>query len=979
MSDALADLICAAPRLTSPAAARRRLASLMQEADAAPLAEFLDRPPVRGVALGLADHSPYLWGVIAENPSRLARLLAAPPGRSLDRLVADMAGRRDESEADLMRALRLAKRESALLIALADIGGLWGLVEVTEALSRFADAAVSCALRFLLRQNALAGRLVIDAGESDPERGSGLVVLALGKHGARELNYSSDVDLIVLFDPQAASIPVGVAPGPLFVRITKALARLLQERTGDGYVLRVDLRLRPDPASTAVALAIPSAYAYYETLGQNWERAAMIKARPVAGDKAIGERFLSELSPFIWRKYFDYAAIADIHAMKRQIHAFRGHEQVTVPGHDIKLGRGGIREIEFFAQTQQLIFGGRRPRMRGARTLDMLAELHADGWVSAQAVQELSAAYQFLRRLEHRLQMVADEQTQRLPFDSADLERFARFCGYPSLAPFSADVVGRLRDVETHYARLFEHAPGLDASAGSLVFTGVVDDPETLTTLRRLGFRQPEQAAETIRGWHFGRRAAIRGARAREALTELTPALLDAFSRSGDPDAALAALDAALGRMTAAAELFSILRSNGKLRELFGDVLGSAPRLANVIATRPHVLDGAIDPGRATLIAEGLDEVALARRIAAYVASAATIEGVLDRARDFAAEEMFLIGVRLLSGVLDPDRAGLAYSALAQSMMNVLLDHVAAAFTLEYGHLPGGRVAVLALGKLGSREMTAASDLDLILIYDFNAESPESDGPRRLGAAQYYARLTQRLLAALTAPTKAGRLYEVDLRLRPSGRKGPVATQFAGFARYQREEAETWEHMALTRARVIAGDAGLARKIEAAIAATLRAERDRAALAKAVRDMRALVAREKGDADPWDLKLVSGGLLDIEFIAQFLVLASAREWPGICDVSTRAVIAKAGAQGLLTPAQAEALTDAHRLFTDATQIMRLAIDGPFDPALAADGVKRRIAAAGGLPDFDALAGAILEAREKARDVFREMLGPPKRR
>jgi glutamate-ammonia-ligase adenylyltransferase len=978
VSGSLAERISAAPRLASPAVAERRLASLLHEADSAALSHCLTEPSLRNLALGIADHSPYLWGLISEDPARLARLLAAPPRQSLDGLVAALAACRNESEAELMRALRLAKQESALLIALADIGGVWDLVGVTEALSQFADAAVSCAFRFVLRQSAAAGRLVIAPDNPDPEVDSGLVVLALGKHGARELNYSSDVDLIVLFDPRSKAIPPGAEPGPLFVRAAKSLARLLQERTGEGYVLRVDLRLRPDPAATPVALAIPSAYAYYETLGQNWERAAMIKARPVAGDKEIGARFLDELSPFIWRKYFDYGAIADIHAMKRQIHAFRGHEQVTVAGHDIKLGRGGIREIEFFVQTQQLIFGGRRPRMRGARTLDMLAELHADGWVSAEAVKELSEAYLFLRRIEHRLQMVADEQTQRLPFDFRELTRFAKFCGYSGLRSFSADMVAYLRRVETHYARLFEHAPGLDASVGSLVFTGVVDDPETLTTLRRLGFRHPEQAAEIIRGWHFGRRLAVRGARAREVLTELTPSLLEAFSRSGDPDAALIALDAALGRMTAAVELFSILRSNAQLRELFGDVLGSAPRLANVIATRPHVLDGAIDPARAKLIAEGLDEFLVARRIAAFLASAATIEQALDRARDFAAEEMFLIGIRLLSGVLDPDQAGRAYSAVAQGIMGVLLDHVAAAFALEYGQLPGGRVAVLALGKLGSREMTAASDLDLILIYDFDADGAESDGPRRLGGAQYYSRLTQRLLAALTAPTKAGRLYEVDLRLRPSGRKGPVATQFAGFVRYQQEEAETWEHMALSRARAIAGDPDLVKEIDGAIAATLRGRRDRAALAKDVRAMRALIAKEKGEADFWDLKLVSGGLLDIEFIAQFLVLTSAHDRPAIRDVSTRKVIAVAGSEGLLAPAQAEILANAHRLLTDTTQIMRVAVDGPFDPALVAGGVKRRIAAAAALPDFEALTGAIAETREKVREIFLQILRPKAR-
>src|SRR5579862_8927016 len=569
MNQALGERIVAAPRLAQASAAKRKLVALLAEGSSATLARFVETDKIRSLVLGLADHSPYLWALITEAPDRLVRLLAQPPEASRDALIGALAARRDESEVDLMRALRHAKRESALLVALADIGGVWGLVEVTEALSRFADAAVSTALRFLLREYAAAGRLVLDAASSDPERDSGIVVLALGKHGARELNYSSDVDLVVFFDQFAKTAPAGIEPGPLFVRLTKALARLLQEHTGDGYVLRVDLRLRPDPGATAVAIALPSAYAYYETVGQNWERAAMIKARPVAGDKAIGERFLHELSPFIWRKYFDYASIADVHAMKRQIHAFRGHSEVAVPGHDIKLGRGGIREIEFFVQTQQLIFGGRRPKMRGARTLDMLAELERDRWVSAEAARDLAGAYVFLRRLEHRLQMIADEQTQRLPSDPTDLKRFARFCGYERFDRFAADVTDHLRRVEMHYARLFEHAPGLDASAGSLSFTGVVDDPETLRTLRRMGFHKPEAAAETIRGWHFGRRPAIQSQRAREVLTELTPALLEAFAGSGDPDAALAALDAALSRMIAAVELFSILRSNAEMLRLF--------------------------------------------------------------------------------------------------------------------------------------------------------------------------------------------------------------------------------------------------------------------------------------------------------------------------------------------------------------------------------------------------------------------------
>ncbi len=973
MNRSLAERLVAAPRLSAPAAARRKLDTLAAAPEARDLAPLLGAGRTRDLLLGLSEHSPYLWTLATEDPARLARLLGHPPQSALEALAAALSRRRDDDEAGLMRALRLAKREAALLVALADIGGVWDVVETTEALTRFADAALGAALAFLVRQNALSGRLALDPDADDLEGACGMVVLALGKHGARELNYSSDIDLIVLYDAASPAIPAGVEPAPLFVRITKGLARLLQERTSDGYVLRVDLRLRPDPASTPVALSTISAYAYYETLGQNWERAALIKARPAAGDLDLGRQFLAELAPFIWRKYFDYAAIADIHAMKRQIHAVRGHEKVVVAGHDVKLGRGGIREVEFFVQTQQLIFGGRRPRMRGSRTLDMLKELHAEKWVTGEAVKDLTDAYCFLRTVEHRLQMVADEQTQRLPFERADLSRFARFCGYARLESFARDLTFHLTRVEAHYARLFEDAPALSVASGSLVFTGVADDPETLATLRRLGFQHPEAAAETIRGWHFGRRAGVRSARAREALTEVVPALLEAFAGSGDPDAALSAFDAAMGKMVATVELLSILRSNDKVRELFGDVLGSAPRLADVIASRPHVLDAAIDPDRTIDFEDSFSEEATRLRAETYVGQARNFEDALDRARDFAAEEMFLIGLNLLSGRLDPDRAGQAYSALASAMVGAMLKQVTADFAVDHGRVGGGRVAVLAMGKLGSREMTAASDLDLILIYDFSEDAGELDGPKPLGPGLYYARFTQRLLAALTAPTRRGSLYEVDMRLRPSGRKGPLATQFSAFARYQRDEAETWEHMALTRARAIAGDASLAADVAKAIRATLTRERDPAKVAHEVVTMRALIAQEKGDRDPWDLKLVRGGLMDVEFVAQYLSLAFAHEKPEILDVSTRRAIDKAGRAMLLDARHVETLIEAHRLYTDATQFMRLAISGPFDPKTAASGVKRRIAASTGFPDFEAFQDALDEQRRKVREVYEAVL------
>ena len=524
--------------------------------------------------------------------------------------------------------------------------------------------------------------------------------------------------------------------------------------------------------------------------------------------------------------------------------------------------------------------------------------------------------------------------------------------------------------VEKHYARLFEHAPGLDTESGSLVFTGVSDDPETLETLSRMGFMDPARVTETVRGWHFGRRAAVQSARAREVLTELVPALLEAFSGSGDPDAALAAFDMAMARMPAAVELFSILKSNAAVRELFGDILGGAPRLANVVAQRPHVLDAAIDP---TLLRAQPGEAAYEGRIGEILERAGATEAFLDDIREIAKEEMFLIGVRVLSGALDPAAAGPAYSALACAVVRACLAHVERVFEDDHGRVPGGRCVVIGMGKLGSREMTATSDLDLILLYDFDERSPEFDGRRPLHAAQYYTRLTQRLISALTVSTRRGGLYEVDMRLRPSGRQGPVATKLGSFRDYQASEAETWELMALTRARVIAGEASLADDVLDVIAQALRREREDAVLRRDVREMRELIAREKGESDPWDLKLASGGLIDLEFIAQYLTLRHAHARPDVMNVSVPAVLSHAGANGLLTPGQADTLVGAHALYTRVMQMLRLTIGEAFEPSKVAPGVLRRIAFAANAPDFRAVESEIAERRTQVRHIFNALL------
>lgn len=958
--------ITKAPVLSRPGQAQTMLADLPGQ-DAWPAL-------VRDLVAGLADHSPFLWRLAMTRPEVLERLLTTSPEESRTRILAETAaaGRETTDAATLMRSLRLLRGEHALLVALADLGGVWDLQQVIGSLSAFADAAVETTVHFLLRQAVVAGRFAPPDPEN-PGKDSGLVVLALGKHGAGELNYSSDIDLVLFYDP-AAPVAGKAEASTFFVKLARDLVKLLQERTGDGYVFRVDLRLRPDPGSTAPAVSLPAAFSYYETVGQNWERAAYIKARPVAGDIAAGEQFISELKPFIWRKYFDFAAIADIHAMKRQIHAVKGHGVIAVSGHDIKLGRGGIREIEFFVQTQQLVFGGRRPSLRGRRTLDMLSALVEDGWITAQARDDLTTAYTFLRTTEHRLQMVADEQTQRLPNDDETLENFARFCGFENTEAFARELTRHAGIVQEHYALLFEDGPDLAAEAGSLVFTGSENDPETMETLRRLGFHDPEQVAETVRGWHFGRRKAVTSARAREVLTELTPALLTALGRTAAPDAALAALDTAFGRISAGVELLSILRSNERLLALFADLLGIAPRLTEIVAMSPHVLDAVIDPTFFNS-AGGVDIIATrVRTLLGQGGGAVSFEEFLDRARDVARQEGFFNGARLISGVITPAQAAEGYAVIAETLVQASLDAAKTMFATDHGTVEGARLVVLGFGRLGSREMTAGSDLDLVTLYDFDSENTRSSGTRPLDVVVYYARLTQRLISALTAPTRRGGLYEVDMRLRPSGGQGPVASQFRGFPDYYATQADLWEHMALTRARFVAGDEELGAEVGSAIRDILCQQRDLAVLASAVREMRELIASEKGDSDPWDLKLAAGGLIDLEFIAQYLILAHAHRFPMLAECNNTGVaLAAAGQCGVIAADDCATLTESYRLLSDVFQWQRLTVKGAFAPAAVPPSVVTRIASAVGLPDARVLLLHLDETRTKVRALFNKLL------
>ncbi len=969
-----------APVAAVDAAARAALAGLagdLPEPDRAALFALAQRhPPLAETLARTAEGSPFLATLIRRDPGALLTLLGEPPEAALDRLCAslDAAARVLEDEDAMASALRRGRAHAALLVALADIGGVWDSDAVTDALSRFAEAAISAAAAFLLHDARRRGLLtVLDPG--DPGAGSGWVILGMGKLGARELNYSSDVDLIVLFDPEIAPLREGEEAQRFFVRLTKRLAALLQDITADGYAFRVDLRLRPDPRATQVAIGVEAAAIYYENMGQNWERAAMIKARPVGGDREAGRAFLQRLRPYVWRKHLDFAAIADVQSLKRQIHAVKGHGTIAVLGHNVKLGRGGIREIEFFVQTQQLIAGGRNGALRGRRTLGTLNALAEAKWISAAAAGELKAAYRFLRTVEHRLQMVNDEQTQTLPASPEGFAAFARFLGAGPEA-LSQRLSETFALVQGHYARLFENAGELASDAGSLVFTGGEDDPETIFTLERLGFRRPGEVSATVRGWHFGRYAATRSARARELLTELMPALLAALGQTADPDQAFVSFDRFLARLPTGVQLFSMLKSNPRMLSLVAAILGSTPRLAAELSTRPKVLDAVLDPGFFDRMptreeVERLLEPALAP---AAGGEPVGLEQAMERARVIAKEQMFRAGVRVLSETVSAEDAGAAYSAIAEVMVGAMLRAVRADMMARHGAITGARVAVVAMGKLGGREMTASSDLDLMLIYDHPADAETSDGKPALGVNQYFARLAQRLITALSSGTSEGVMYPVDMRLRPSGNKGPVATRLDSFEAYHRGSAWTWEKLALTRARPIAGDSGLMRDIDAAIRAALTAPRDERQTRHDIVEMRRLMLAEHGRKGVWDLKQARGGLVEVEFIAQSLQILNAARQPEILERNTLAALANLRDHGLLDRFDHDALREAALLYHRLTQVLRLSLDEAFVPGDAPEGLRRLVAQAAAAPDFATAEALVAETQAKVAERFDRLVG-----
>ncbi len=906
-----------------------------------------DHAATRALLQSIFTHSPYLTRCLLLDLPFTFRLLCNGPDDAYESALDSAKYQVEpEPEAQLMDRLRVAKRQVAATIALADIVSAWPLDKVTGSLSLFAGTVLRTTCAALLGALHDKGELALQ-DRARPETGSGLFVLAMGKLGADELNYSSDIDLIVLFDQDVVPDTGKRGVQQIFTRLAQGLTRIIGSQTARGYVFRTDLRLRPDPGSTPPAISVRSAEIYYRESARNWERAAMIKARPIAGDIRAGDAFLETLQPFVWRRRLDFLAMQDIRTMKQKIDAARTTGDDPLKGHSVKLGRGGIREIEFFVQSQQLLWGGRDPELRNRRTLEMLLLLSRKGHVAYGTVLDLDAAYTFLRRLEHRLQMVNDQQTHSLPDSDDGLANIASFMGFESISALETELRKHIGLVEHHFSNLF--ADRIDvAQRELLVFPDDADDPETLTTLGNMGYGDPSRISGYVRNWAEARVPALKSDLARRDLQKLTPALLTAFANFADSDTVFARFNEFLARLPAGTELFPLLAAHPELFDLIGTIMGSAPRLATWLTRYPVLFDSLLarefaelslddedfEPEMKETVRRGLvrlfylhelDKDEMRGQLDAAAATCRDLQDLLDIERRWANDKLFQIGVHILRGLLTPVEAGRPLSNIAEVCINKLVPSLEEEFAADHGRLPGGRFGVVAFGKLGSREMTVSSDLDLMFLYDCDSNATESNGRKPLSVIQYYARLCRRLIAAVSSPTAEGKLYDVDMRLRPSGNAGPIACSMETFERYQLNDAWTWEHQALTRARIIHAETGLREDFERVRNTVLGRSRDRNELAGAVNDMRERIRNENRSGSA-TIKHMPGGLLDIEFMAQYLQLLHAAHVPGIVAGHSIAVFEAAGNHDIIDKDTMQDLCEATTLWRNLQGTLRLTME-----------------------------------------------------
>ena len=820
-------------------------------------------------------HAPYLATAMELLPDLVDLLAAGDGDAALE--WAHQAGRNID---DVGIALRREKQ--ALALAIGDLAGAFPLLKVTGELSDFADRALNDAIADAIR------RRVPDA---EP---AGFMALALGKHGARELNYSSDIDPILLYDPETLPRRQRDEPAEAAQRVARTIVETLGRVTEHGYVFRVDLRLRPASEVSPLAISIAAAIAHYESSALAWERAAFIRARPCAGDIAGGEAFLAAIRPFIWRKSLDFGAIAEIGRLTAQIRANAKGARGVGPGFDLKKGRGGIREVEFYAQTHQLIHGGRNPRLRLKRTRETLDALADAGLIEQDGANALGDAYDRLRTVEHRLQMVADQQTHSLPVNMDAIDSVARLDGMADGAALIDELAAITESVGQRYDKLILSDSQMGQPESRAFPTG---GDALAEKLAELGFAEPEVFAERIASWRSGKLRALRSDAARAAFEEVQPELLAALAHSPEPERALVRWEQLLANLPSAINLFNLLEARPALLELLARVLSLAPPLADELARRADLLDPLIDASAFNLPG---DVESITRDFARFEPGD-DYERILDRVRRKVGELRFTLGVQLIEGATDPLEISAALARIAEAAIRVLADAAVGEFEKVHGRVAGSEFVILGLGRMGGGALTHTSDLDLVYLFT-GSHLAESDGKRPLGATLYFNRLSQRVTGALSVPTAEGALYEVDTRLRPSGEQGPLAASFDSFRRYQSEQAWTWEHMALMRARPLYGSQKARAELQAIVREVLTIPRDPDKLRANILEMRSTMAGHKPAIGPLDVKLARGGLVDIEFLAHYLQLRDRKGLTPHLEEAVRLLVAEGLLPQSLIPA-----------------------------------------------------------------------------
>ncbi len=899
-------------------------------------------------------NAPYLDRLCEHWPQIIEQLRSHSPEQIYEDLLAGIVVCDYE---ELCQKLRQTKQQIHLLAALCDLAGVWGWAEVTKALSEFTDIAMDVLIQCVAQDMGIEGN----------ERGPvpGLFILALGKYGGRELNYSSDIDLIVFYDPDHIKLPNPDKAERILVRFVKKLMRGFDDITADGYVFRTDLRLRPDPRANAVAVSTLTAERYYETLGQNWERAAMIKARYCGGDEACAQYFIDNvLRPFIWRRSLDYAAIADIHSIKRQIQGNAVVEDLQAAGHDIKLGIGGIREIEFYAQVQQLILGGRNKNLRAPRTIDALVQLGEGDYAKKETITRMINDYAALRDLEHRVQMYADEQTHIWPVDVERRQHLTHLSGYKEVSTLEKEMTSIFTRVHKTYTRLFPGEEDLSSAKGSLVFTGVEAEQPTLSTLEAYGFLRGPMVWKCMANWLGGRIRATRSERARELLTRLAPRIIEACGDTSAPDDTFFNFSEFVENLSAGVSMFSLFVNKPATLVALIEILSLAPRLAKTLARQHALIDAMVEPNFLTQKVE----VSKGQYLSTLDADM-DFETALNAIRRVVREDQFNLTTSILR-LQNLDRAGYIFSAIAQATVEALLPEAVKETERLYGPITG-EYAIIAMGKLGSQEMGLRSDLDIMLVYEAVSTAQDTGNNVAADPQGLFNKLTKRLITALSGVTSEGGLYEVDMALRPSGRSGPLAVSIAAFESYYRDKAWTWEYMALSRARVIAASShGFLSAVSDKVKHALSCKDFGDHLATDILDMHARLARDKPAQGEWDIKGVAGGLRDIEFIAQYLMLKHKPFVPSrapaysLVDMLNLAIEQQWAAQTDL-----ETLLKISKQYHRILQVLAISVESCFNADSLPSSVRLLLASATGNTEFSALDVSYAAWREKVLEIF----------